>query len=150
MSTTTTSIATTTTSSSRSHHHPIHHHPPSASRPVHSRHRSASDPFLDIYTAPSVPYAESRHPRSNTLPPAPPVPSKASKKPRQYPDPRDPRMLEAAVRDSVTVRPVEAAPRTKMGRSMTRYVQLLFLFFLSLERLPKRYQHESILTHLFI
>ncbi|KLO17048.1 hypothetical protein SCHPADRAFT_901018 [Schizopora paradoxa] len=121
---TTTSTATTTTSPQRSRTQQQHHyqHPPSSSsRPVHARHRSASDPFLDVYTAPSVPYVETRQARSNTIPHAPPVPPKASaKKPRQYPDPRDhPRMLEAAVRDSVTVRPSEAAPRTRMGRSMT-------------------------------
>ena len=110
-------------------HRPSH----SSSRPSHQRGRSASDPFVDpvaVYTAPHLPH--NTHPRSAPVSAVPQVPPKQLKKSRQHIDSRDPRMLESAVRDAVTVRPVDQAPRTRIGRSQTGFAFFSFLFLLFL------------------
>ena len=122
-STSTTTSATTTTTSptrQRSQHR-------SAARPTQARHRSGSDPFSDpVYAAPYLPYADDQPRTYRSAPSNPPqVPPKPPRKTRQHPDYRDPRMLDAAVRDAVTIRSVDPAPR-KMGRSMTRCVACWF------------------------
>ncbi|KAH8120186.1 Pal1 cell morphology protein-domain-containing protein [Phellopilus nigrolimitatus] len=91
-----------------------------SSRPVHQRARSSSDPFLDpIYPAPHLSYDNS-YPRSAQ---APQVPPKQVKKSTRHYDTRDHRMLEAAVRDTVTVRTTDQSPRAKISRSQTGGVQ---------------------------
>lgn len=97
-----------------------------SSRPPHQRNRSASDPFLDpVYPAPYLPYRDDAHPRSvptsNQIPQVPP--KQVVRKTRQSNDIRDPRMLEAAVREAVTVRPVDS-PRARVARSQTGFVIL--------------------------
>ncbi|EJD04085.1 uncharacterized protein FOMMEDRAFT_155219 [Fomitiporia mediterranea MF3/22] len=88
--------------------------PHHSSRPSNHRARSSSDPFSDpIYPAPTVAYSRS------DAPPPPPKQQQYKKSTRQYTDSRDPRMLESAVRDTVTVRPVDTPSRTRMGRSQT-------------------------------
>lgn len=97
---------------------------PPSSRPPHQRNRSASDPFLDpVYPAPYLPYRDDAHPRPapNQVPQVPP--KQVVRKTRQSNDIRDPRMLEAAVREAVTVRPVDS-PRARVARSQTGYVVL--------------------------
>ena len=99
-----------------------------SSRPPHQRNRSASDPFSDpVYPAPYLSYRDEFYSRSAPNPPPPQVPPKQPKqvvkKSRQHLDARDPRMLEAAVRESVTVRKADS-PRAKVGRSQTGLVFL--------------------------
>lgn len=97
--------------------------PTKSSRPVKQRHRSASDPFSDpVHTPPHQNYIDDRHPRTAPLsaPQPPPKPSRSYK--HNSVDIRDPRMLEAAVRDTVQTRPVDQPHRTRVGRSQTTYV----------------------------
>ncbi|THH11212.1 hypothetical protein EW145_g808 [Phellinidium pouzarii] len=90
------------------------HRQPFSIRPAHPRARSSSDPFGDpVYQAPQLSYDN---------PPQPPL-KQAKKSTRVYNDHRDPRMLESAVRDAVSVRPVDQSPRNRMGRSQTGGVQ---------------------------
>ncbi|KAI5121273.1 hypothetical protein M0805_002318 [Coniferiporia weirii] len=93
------------------------HRQPRSTRPAHSRARSSSDPFIDpIYQPPNLSYTTA-HPRH---PPAPP-PKQAKKPTRAH---NDPRMLENAVREAVTIRDIDPAPRTRVGRSQTGVTQV--------------------------
>ena len=99
--------------SSSNAHRPLQH-----SRPAAHRARSSSDPFSDpVYTAPTVAYS-----RSDAPPPPPKQQQSYKKSSRPHTDPRDPRMLETAVRDAVTVRQTDSPSRTRMGRSQTGFV----------------------------
>ncbi|KAL5495397.1 hypothetical protein ACEPAI_860 [Sanghuangporus weigelae] len=103
--------------SSAAAYRPAHH----TSRPSNHRGRSSSDPFSDpAYSIPTVAYSRSDAP---PLPPKQLHQQQYKKSTRQYADPRDPRMLETAIRDTVTVRQADATPRTRVGRSQTGGVQ---------------------------
>lgn len=104
---------------------PSNHPASQSTRSQHSslRNRSAQDPFADqVYSPPYQTSTRVDNPRSAPLPSSKPTYRQHQLRRSTDTRERDPRMLEAAVRDAVTVRPSDQSSRPKMPRSQTTYV----------------------------